>query len=79
MHHVNDIYMGRRNYHFLLSSLIFDQNFIQNGHLTPELFAINITGIKILDLDFLNETKYSFSNSPVTIMESYGANKLSKF
>lgn len=77
VNHVNDIYMGRRNYHFLLSSLIFDF-IIQNGHQTPELFAVNITGIKILDLDFLNETKYSFSNSPVTILEGNGASKLSK-
>lgn len=77
VHHVNDIYMGRRNYHFLLSSLIFDF-IIQHGHETPELFAVNITGVKILDLDFLNETKYSFSNSRVTILESNGSNRLSK-
>ena len=32
----------------------------------------------MLDFDFLNETKYSYSNSPVTILESNGSNKLSK-
>lgn len=65
------------NYHFLLSSLIFDF-IIQNGHQTPELFAVNITGVKVLDLDFLNETQYSLSSSPVTILESNGSNRLSK-
>ena len=65
------------NYHFLLSSLLFDF-IIQNGHQTPELFAVNITGVKVLDLDFLNETKYSVSNSSVTILESNGSNRLSK-
>ena len=65
------------NYHFLLSSLIFDF-IIQNGHQTPELFAVNITGVKVLDLDFLNETKYAIFNSPVTILESNGSNRLSK-
>ena len=39
---------------------------------------MNITGVKVLDLDFLNETKYSQSSSPVTILESNGSNRLSK-
>lgn len=39
---------------------------------------MNITGVKILDLDFLNETKFSYPNSPVTILDANGASRLSK-
>jgi hypothetical protein len=52
VHHVNDIYMGRRNYHYLLSSLVFD-HIVQFGSHTPEFFALNITGIRLLDPEYL--------------------------
>ncbi|XP_067118229.1 glutamate receptor 1-like isoform X2 [Centruroides vittatus] len=45
VNHVKNIYMGRRNYHFLLTSLIVDENWnsevLQHG-------AINVTGFQIL-------------------------------
>lgn len=53
IHHVNDIYMGRRNFHFLLSSLVFD-HIVQFASQTPEFFALNITGIRLLDPDFFH-------------------------
>lgn len=43
--HVRDIYMGRRNFHFLLTSLVMD-NYWNNRVL--EFGAVNITGFKIL-------------------------------
>ncbi|XP_053207779.1 glutamate receptor 1-like [Panonychus citri] len=43
--HVRDIYMGRRNFHFLLTSLVMDDFF--NKHVL-EFGAVNITGFRIL-------------------------------
>ncbi|XP_022241845.1 glutamate receptor 1-like, partial [Limulus polyphemus] len=43
--HVHDIHMGRRNYHYLLTSLVMDEFFNTD---TPEFGAINITGFRML-------------------------------
>ncbi|GFQ93706.1 glutamate receptor 1 [Trichonephila clavata] len=43
--HVHDIYMGRRNYHFLLTSLVMDEYWKSDVH---EFGAINITGFRII-------------------------------
>ncbi|XP_035230207.1 glutamate receptor 1-like, partial [Stegodyphus dumicola] len=43
--HVRDIYMGRRNYHFLLTSLVMDE-YLNSQVL--EFGAINVTGFRIL-------------------------------
>ena len=57
--HVQDILMSRRNYHFLLPSLVMDDYFDQEQ--TPEFAALNITGFRMerniaakLDLKQLN-------------------------
>ena len=43
--HVKDIYMGRRNFHFLLTNLVMD-----DFYATPiaEFGAVNVTGFRIL-------------------------------
>ncbi|XP_022240427.1 glutamate receptor 1-like isoform X1 [Limulus polyphemus] len=43
--HVHDIHMGRRNYHYLLTSLVMDEFFNTDQ---PEFGAINITGFRML-------------------------------
>ena len=43
--HVRDIYMGRRNFHFLLTSLVMDNYW--NSQIL-EFGAVNITGFRIL-------------------------------
>ncbi|XP_054167278.1 glutamate receptor 1-like [Oppia nitens] len=43
--HVRDIYMGRRNFHFLLTSLIMDDYW---NNQVQEFGAINITGFRVL-------------------------------
>ncbi|XP_071043446.1 glutamate receptor 1 [Parasteatoda tepidariorum] len=45
VNHVRDIYMGRRNYHFLLTSLVMDE-YLNSQVL--EFGAINVTGFRIL-------------------------------
>ncbi|GFQ87727.1 glutamate receptor 1 [Trichonephila clavata] len=45
VNHVQDIYMGRRNYHFLLTSLVMDE-YLNSQVL--EFGAINVTGFRIL-------------------------------
>lgn len=69
--HVNDIYMGRRNFHFLLSTLVFD-HIVQFASQTPEYFALNITGIRLLDPEFfttisaLKQPENSFNDSIIS-------------
>ena len=46
INHVRDIYMGRRNFHFLLTSLVMDNYWNQQ---VLEFGAINITGFRILN------------------------------
>ncbi|KAI1299268.1 Glutamate receptor 1 [Halotydeus destructor] len=43
--HVKDIYMGRRNFHFLLTNLIMDDFY---GVPIAEFGAVNVTGFRIL-------------------------------
>ncbi|CAL1261784.1 unnamed protein product [Larinioides sclopetarius] len=43
--HVHDIYMGRRNYHFLLTSLVMDEYWKSD---VQEFGAINITGFRLI-------------------------------
>ncbi|XP_022240428.1 glutamate receptor 1-like isoform X1 [Limulus polyphemus] len=45
INHLRDIYMGRRNYHFLLSSLIVDEYW--NSRVL-EFGAMNVTGLRLL-------------------------------
>ncbi|KAG8202102.1 hypothetical protein JTE90_010464 [Oedothorax gibbosus] len=60
INHVHDIYMGRRNYHFLLTSLVMDEYWRSDVH---EFGAINITGFRIIQsssleaIQFLNTWK----------------------
>ncbi|XP_076362724.1 glutamate receptor 1-like isoform X2 [Tachypleus tridentatus] len=52
--HVHDIHMGRRNYHYLLTSLVMDEFFNTD---TPEFGAINITGFRMLQTQSLEYRK----------------------
>ncbi|XP_064482166.1 glutamate receptor 1-like isoform X2 [Ornithodoros turicata] len=45
VNHVRDLYMGRRNFHFLLTSLVMDEYF--NSQIL-ELGVLNITGFRML-------------------------------
>jgi len=45
INHVRDIYMGNRNFHFLLTSLVMDDYLNEQ---VSEFGAVNITGFRIL-------------------------------
>ena len=45
INHVRDIYMGKRNFHFLLTSLVMD-DYLNDK--VSEFGAVNITGFRIL-------------------------------
>ena len=44
--HVNNIHLGRRNFHYLMSSLVFDDHWDDN---IAEYGAINVTGFRLVD------------------------------
>lgn len=44
INHVRNIFMSRRHYHFLLTSLVMEDYFEQD--LTPEFYALNITAFQ---------------------------------
>uniref|UniRef100_A0AAN0N7A0 Glutamate receptor 1 n=1 Tax=Polyphagotarsonemus latus TaxID=1204166 RepID=A0AAN0N7A0_9ACAR len=44
--HIHDIYLGRRNFNYLFTNLIFDDFWFKS---TKEFGAINITGLRIFD------------------------------
>ncbi|XP_068233552.1 glutamate receptor 1-like [Palaemon carinicauda] len=45
--HVQDVHMGRRNYHYLLSGLVMDERWEEEA---KEFGAVNITGFRIVDM-----------------------------
>ena len=45
VNHVRNIFMSRRHYHFLLTSLVMEDYFEQE--LTPEFYALNITAFQM--------------------------------
>ncbi|CAG2110606.1 unnamed protein product [Medioppia subpectinata] len=54
--HVRDIYMGKRNFHFLLTSLIMDEYW---NNQVLEFGAINITGFRILQTNTYEFRQFS--------------------
>ncbi|KAL1438308.1 hypothetical protein MTO96_048380 [Rhipicephalus appendiculatus] len=48
INHVRDLYTGRRNFHFLLTSLVMDEYF--NNQIL-ELGVVNITGFRIIQVN----------------------------
>ncbi|XP_071044207.1 glutamate receptor 1 isoform X2 [Parasteatoda tepidariorum] len=55
VNHVHDIYMGRRNYHFLLTSLVMDEYWKKE---VQEFGAINITGFRIIQAQSPETTQF---------------------
>ncbi|XP_043243542.1 glutamate receptor 1-like isoform X2 [Amphibalanus amphitrite] len=44
--HVKDVHLGRRNFHYLLSGLVMDEEWDNS---TPEYGALNVTGLRLVD------------------------------
>lgn len=79
--HVRDIYMGRRNFHFLLTSLVSDNKKLARGWIFENfeiffslfLFLI-LTSLKVMD-DFFNKHVLEFGAVNITgfrILQTYG-------
>ena len=43
--HVRNVYLGRRNFHYLMSGLVMDDSWIPD---VAEYYAVNITGLRLV-------------------------------
>jgi hypothetical protein len=81
INHVRDIYMGNRNFHFLLTSLVMDDYLNEQ---VSEFGAVNITGFRILKPNTqefrqffnmwkkLNHTRYTGAGKPsISVIITY--------
>ncbi|XP_064481891.1 glutamate receptor 1-like [Ornithodoros turicata] len=59
--HVRDIYMGRRNYHFLLVNPVVNELSYQK---IPEFAAVNITGFRMISEDLSQQSSYVPAHEP---------------
>jgi ionotropic glutamate receptor len=48
INHVNNVHLGRRNFHYLMSSLILDDDWDSQ---VAEFGAVNVTGFRLIDPD----------------------------
>ena len=46
MNHVKSIYLGRRNFHYLMSGLVLEEGWDSE---VAEYGAINVTGLRMID------------------------------
>ncbi|CAN8006284.1 unnamed protein product, partial [Ixodes hexagonus] len=59
--HVRDIYMGRRNYHFLLVNPVVNELTYEK---VPEFVAVNITALRLVGEDLSQQTSLDPSQEP---------------
>lgn len=59
--HVRDIYMGRRNYHFLLVNPVVNELTYEK---VPEFVAVNITGLRLVGEDLSQQSSLDPSQEP---------------
>lgn len=59
--HVRDIYMGRRNYHFLLVNPVVNELTYDK---IPEFAAVNITGLRLINEDISQQSSLDPSQEP---------------
>ncbi|XP_052746614.1 glutamate receptor 1-like [Bicyclus anynana] len=69
VHHVRNVTLGRRNYHYLLSGLVMDD--LRDKNIT-EFGAINVTGFQILDHSSKNVQNF-FESWPRDYISAQGA------
>ena len=43
--HVRNVYLGRRNFHYLMSGLVLDDAWVPD---VAEYYAVNVTGLRIV-------------------------------
>ena len=78
--HVGNVYLGRRNFHYLMSGLVMDDAWVPD---VAEYYAVNITGLRLVspekrkvkkilnDWKKLDKKKYKVVTSIIFIKNCY--------